>query len=257
MSTPHAPRCRRMPKIAMIAVFSVLGVAWQVVGGVTVHAQGAAPLRPGPGASVGPSGQGSGGVSGGTAGPLGSGIGGAAAGAGDNSGGSGAATGPGPTNQNRFGGPTRTEPAPPPVVPPAADQSAPTAQLADPFSPTDPCADVVGGRVPAAARLGPRNRERLRAAERLLAPQFDPGSQDSGIRILAEYQEELEKARPNPTTAGSYLGVVSAQPLSPALVSRVNRLLCVSVPSRLSQQIVATANDVRTQTNRPSAPRAR
>lgn len=58
--------------------------------------------------------------------------------------------------------------------------------------------------------------------------------------LLANLQEELQKPRPNVTLAGTYLGIASTMPVTPALVSQLGAVLCTPV----EQSIVKTVSQV-------------
>ena len=54
-----------------------------------------------------------------------------------------------------------------------------------------------------AARLSGRNRDRLAAAQAVLAPGFQAAQARTGLMLLANYQAELEASRPNGMLAAS------------------------------------------------------
>ena len=248
-------------------------LAPQLTGGATTGftfiGQAAAQGAP-QGLGGGGRGIGSGGTTSGTAGPRGttnggSGavFGGSTAGSGTSSGGTGASAGPGSVNQNRFGG-NFTAPTPPPTdptdptsstVPPA---TAPTA--VDPaviiheftgtaggeaFNPSDRCLAHVAGQSSPTERLSGRNLEFLNAAQVYLAPTFEAGKLKSGLYLLANYQEEMEKREPNAETAGAYLGLVATRPVTEDVVARTNAILCVTSSAKLATEIAATAEQER------------
>ncbi len=109
------------------------------------------------------------------------------------------------------------------------------------------CANLRPGALSQQERLHGSNLMRLRAAANELAPGFAPGSATTGLRLLADYQEELSKMRPNATLAASYLAQVSAVPITAARYLRVNALLCVSTTRALAQKIAADAETQREQ----------
>ncbi|MCP5373473.1 MAG: hypothetical protein H6907_17225 [Hyphomicrobiales bacterium] len=140
----------------------------------------------------------------------------------------GQGTGPGPTNRNRYSGggdggdggvPTASAPAAGPVT--GAGPQAPRLAAAD----RSWCADTPA-RKDAGDRMAGRNLGRLDAVRATIAPGHSPAWK-SPLYLLANYQEELEKVDPDLRLAGTYLGLVTARPLSPEAVDEVNALLCV------------------------------
>ncbi len=99
------------------------------------------------------------------------------------------------------------------------------------------CADYRLGALSEQERMHGTNLMRLRAAENELAPGFAPGSATTGLRLLADYQEELGKAHPDVSVAASYLAQVSTVPITATRYLRVNALLCVSTTRALAQKI--------------------
>lgn len=96
-------------------------------------------------------------------------------------------------------------------------------------------------RLAPAARMAGRNRERLEAAQRLVAPGLGPTRAVSGLSLLGGYQEEMERARPDLATAATYLATASSVPLTTELVAQVNGLLCVTTTARRASDIAVTA----------------
>lgn len=195
------------------------------------------------GQSVNP-GYGSQGVSGGTAGPQGQGTGGSAAGS-PATGGSGTSTGPGSVNQNRYGGPTI--PAPPvsppaPIGPtPVVDTSGRPAIDLEKLSRSDLCGDYRYGVRRMQDRLSGSNVRRIDFAQRYLAPGFDAAGKKTGLQILAGYQEEMEKPRPNVLLAATYLSMVSTIAITAPVVEQVNAILCIATSPRRISDIVDAA----------------
>lgn len=194
-------------------------------------------------------GRGSGGTTNGTAGTAGAGASGTAAGSGAGAGGTGDSTGPGSVNQNRSGG--VVVPEPPPIDPPPEVHSANVMRLLnDPKDDDqnrlpDRCADHRGGKLSANERLSGANLERLTAARIYLAPNYTPDKLKSGIYLMANYQEELEKIRPDATAAGTYLGLVTTAPVTQDRVAVVNAILCVTSSTRNIGQIQSNAETQR------------
>jgi len=196
------------------------------------------------GASIGgPAGAGSGGTSGGVAGSLGAGAGGSTAGQGVGVGGAGTSAGPGAINQNQFGGSFPPTPAPP--IRPVAQAGQTTSSAAAFLSQGEWCSDYAPGGMDEGTRLRGRNRERLAGAQSELAPGFVPGRSETGIRLLANYQEEMEKPRPDRVLAASYLALASARSISAVVVERINGLLCVTASRAVMEVVVQNAEGLR------------
>lgn len=109
------------------------------------------------------------------------------------------------------------------------------------------CADHRLGRLTEQQRLEDGNLNRLRAAQVELAPGFTAGRATTGLHLLAAYQEEVEKARPDASLAATYLAQASAVPITAGRIQRVNALLCVSSARALAQKIETEAEAQRRQ----------
>jgi hypothetical protein len=92
-----------------------------------------------------------------------------------------------------------------------------------------------------AARMTGRNRERLEAAQRVVAPGLGRTRAVSGLSLLGGYQEEMQRARPDVTTAATYLAAASGVPVTADLVAQVNGLLCVTTTARRATDVAAMA----------------
>ena len=109
------------------------------------------------------------------------------------------------------------------------------------------CADHVLGRLSEQQRLEGHNLQRLKAAQAELAPGFEAGAATTEVRLIAAYQEELEKRRPNIDLSASYLATASAVPITAGRLRQVNALLCVSTTSALAKAIGSAAEAQRRQ----------
>ena len=202
-------------------------------------------------------GSGSGGTVSGVAGPQGSGSGGTTAGASAGAGSpSGTGTGPGPVNQNRFGG----SPAETPEEPTDGDDGAPSV-LSSMQSDLDGdagrggegyvlgrggrCEDYELGRMTVEERIRGANRDRLAAAEAYLAPGFADGEPRTPAYILANYQQELEQTEASLVLAGTYLGLVATRRVTPEVVVQVNNLLCLATVPKQAESIAMAAETQR------------
>ncbi len=112
------------------------------------------------------------------------------------------------------------------------------------------CADYRSSALSAKERLTGANLMRLRAAENELAPGFVPDSLATGLQLLADYQEELGKVRPDASVAASYLAQVSTVRITAERYRRVNALLCVSAAPALARQIETDAEAQRERMTR-------
>lgn len=102
-----------------------------------------------------------------------------------------------------------------------------------------------------AQRLSGKNLERLRVAQAELAPGFAPETVKTGLYLLADYQEELEKRQPDITLAASYLALASTVPVTAARYRDVNALLCISATKVTATSIQKLAESLRSQDNAP------
>ncbi len=59
--------------------------------------------------------------------------------------------------------------------------------------------------------------------------------------LLADLREELAKPKPDLTLAGTYLGIASAMPVTPALVADIGNSLCAPVSEHAAQTIARVA----------------
>jgi hypothetical protein len=96
-------------------------------------------------------------------------------------------------------------------------------------------------RLNPAARMTGRNRERLEAAQRVVAPGLGRTRAVSGLSLLGGYQEEMQRARPDVTTAATYLAAASGVSVTLDLVAQVNGLLCVTTTERRARDVAAMA----------------
>ena len=90
-------------------------------------------------------------------------------------------------------------------------------------------------------RLSGSNFRRIDFAQRYLAPGFDASGKKTGLQILAGYQEEMEKPRPNALLAATYLSMVSTIAITAPVVEQVNAILCIATSPRRISDIVDAA----------------
>lgn len=96
-------------------------------------------------------------------------------------------------------------------------------------------------------RLDGANLERLRAAQAELAPGFAAGTSKTELYLLADYQAELGKRRPDTILAANYLALASAVPITAERYRQVNALLCVSTTAGQAMAIQSMAETLRQQ----------
>lgn len=98
-------------------------------------------------------------------------------------------------------------------------------------------------------RLQADNLQRLQAAQSLVAPGFVTHRRD-GLRLLAEYQEEMERMVPNRNTAAAYLAAASTVPVTLSLVQALNTTLCVAASLATAEAVVTQAEALRIEMSR-------
>ncbi|MDE2198471.1 MAG: hypothetical protein KGJ41_05555 [Rhodospirillales bacterium] len=108
------------------------------------------------------------------------------------------------------------------------------------------CADYKPGQA-AATRLQGVNRQRLAAAEALVAPGFASRQAVSGLAILADYQEEMEKVHPDRNVAAQYLATAATIPVTLDLLTAVNRTLCVAASAATARAVATAAETARVE----------
>ncbi|MCW5569221.1 MAG: hypothetical protein KIT18_12790 [Burkholderiales bacterium] len=97
------------------------------------------------------------------------------------------------------------------------------------------CADYRYAALTPQQRMVNPNLRRLDFAQRYLAPGFDARDDQTAIRILANYQEEMEKPRPNVLIAATYIAMVATVSVTAAVVEQLNAILCVAgAPKRVA-----------------------
>lgn len=153
--------------------------------------------------------------------------------------------GPQGTEQSRpgyLGGRTTGSVTPPPPPPPPGTVTA-TSTLAD-YTAAQFGKCAYGAHPDPRSRLTGDNVGRIDIVAGYLAH----GAQTSGATaryLLADLQEELEKPQPDATLAGTYLGLASAMPVTPALAADVGASLCTPLSDGEAQAIAAIAETQR------------
>jgi hypothetical protein len=111
------------------------------------------------------------------------------------------------------------------------------------LSGADRC-EGVGGQMSAAARISGRNLSRINAAHEQLV---EPGVKPDKVApfLLANFQEEMEKPKPDLQLAGIYLGTIAGRPVTAGAVNTIGRALCLSVGAGQAEPVAVAAEDQR------------
>ena len=110
------------------------------------------------------------------------------------------------------------------------------------------CEDIQATTLLPEARLSGQNLQRINIVGAYLASTItEEQIRKSGSpRInLANYQEELLKARPDYDAAGIYLGLVATKKVTPDVVDKINAALCVETDQSQSAIIAKVAEEQR------------
>ncbi len=73
---------------------------------------------------------------------------------------------------------------------------------------------------------------------------------DSQDYLLANFQGELAKSRPDPVLAGSYIGLIAGSSVTKQIVLEISRVLCVPVSDSQAEGIAAAAEAQRRSMHR-------
>jgi len=106
------------------------------------------------------------------------------------------------------------------------------------------CSDV-GENLAQAARFSKSNMERGHEVQRVL--QSDATSPDDEYRehaLLASFQQEMLKPEPDPTVAGTYLGLIAHTEVTPALIEDVCFHMCVPSGDAITLEELASNAEV-------------
>lgn len=98
---------------------------------------------------------------------------------------------------------------------------------------------VPGGALSHEARISGSNIGRLETISRHLAR--GPKRNGNETYLLADLQEELQKAKPDLTLAGTYLGIVAKTAITPQLTMDIGESLCAPLSPGAAEQIAAIA----------------
>ena len=108
---------------------------------------------------------------------------------------------------------------------------------------SDSCRDFVPATQGLSARMERRNVARFRRAESMM----EKGARQGGDAdyLIASYQEELAKPEPDLLLAGTYLGLVSNEPMTASTIERLSQALCVPVSHEQALGIARAAEGQR------------
>lgn len=95
------------------------------------------------------------------------------------------------------------------------------------------------------ARSSGANMDRIETVAQYLSHPAQARGGATARYLLADLQEELEKPDPDLTLAGTYLGIASAMPVTPALVADIGNSLCAPVSEHAAQTIARVAEEQR------------
>jgi hypothetical protein len=101
--------------------------------------------------------------------------------------------------------------------------------------------DDVGGGMPMNQRVSGANLNRIASARAILDSGGAPAESVTSPYLLANFQEELEKATPDLTLAGLYVGLIAKGPVTPTTVKQVCTRLCVKVSDGQAADIAKAA----------------
>jgi len=154
----------------------------------------------------------------------------------------GYSSGPQGAEQSRSGyvGSRTTGTVTPPPPPPPPGTETPTSTLSD-YTAAQFGKCAYGAHPDPRARLTGDNIGRIDVVAGYLAQGAQVGSGATARYLVADLQEELEKPKPDATLAGTYLGLASAMPVTPALAADIGASLCTPVSDGAAQEIAAIA----------------
>lgn len=98
-----------------------------------------------------------------------------------------------------------------------------------------------GGALSAEARMSGDNVGRIETVSRHLTrgPKKDDAA--DARYLLADLQEELQKAKPDLTLAGTYLGIVAKTAITPSLAADIGESLCSPMSASAADQVAKIA----------------
>ncbi len=112
--------------------------------------------------------------------------------------------------------------------------------------------DDVGAGMTADAQYSKANLARMKAAYALIAPEAAAAGEMPSPYLLANFQAELTKANPDMLLAGTYLGLVAKEPVTPDAVKKVCWRMCAPVGGGAAEQIAQVAENQRLAQSAPT-----
>lgn len=111
--------------------------------------------------------------------------------------------------------------------------------------------DDVGGGMTAQAQFSKANLARMSAVFAQIAPAAAAAGELPSPYLLANFQAELLKAKPDPLLAGTYLGLVAKEPVTPQAVQKAGWRMCAPVSGEQAQAIADVAESQRLAQSAP------
>lgn len=105
-------------------------------------------------------------------------------------------------------------------------------------------------------RIAGWNGRRLQYGSSMIASKAEGRYRGSRYVMLASYQEELGKGRPDAVLAGTYLGIAAETPVTVRAVSELSDALCVPVSADLAERIAIIAEAQRQKLESEGQPAA-
>jgi hypothetical protein len=112
--------------------------------------------------------------------------------------------------------------------------------------------DDVGAGMTAQAQFSKANLSRMTAAYAVVAPKQAAQGEMPSPYLLANFQAELQKARPDPLLAGTYLGLVAKEPVTPEAVKQASWRMCTLVSNAQAETIADVAENQRLAQSAPA-----
>lgn len=102
------------------------------------------------------------------------------------------------------------------------------------------CEDV-SERMPSATQVSARNVQRATVARGMLAPEDVADGRVPPPYLMVSFQEELQKPKPDPLVAGTYLGLMAKVAVDAELVKQVAWRMCVPLDDAQAGAIAEAA----------------
>lgn len=112
--------------------------------------------------------------------------------------------------------------------------------------------DDVGAGITAQAQFSRANLARMSAVFALIAPDAAAAGETPSPWLLANFQSELLKSKPDPLLAGTYLGLVANEPVTPEVVKQAGWRMCAPVGGDQAEAIAQVAEGQRLTQSAPA-----